>query len=144
MGGGVGAHGGAGQITDGDPPGRGASSHTRAGHQAPDQGDLGRHGHVKVHLDLLLFLRFDRGGRRVGGIQQHLEVVVGGIGCPEGGVVENTNLLPHVLHVDLHLLHGAVEDALGLFHRKGNLFGHEVAVVQRDPCPRGKGFKAKG
>jgi hypothetical protein len=65
-----------------------------------------------------------------------LVLAIGCVGCPEWRVIKNPKLPADVVHLHLHLLHGAVEDALGLFHRKGNFFGHEVAIIYRNPGPR--------
>lgn len=135
MGRGVGAHGRARHLAEREPPARRAPSHPCQ--HGPSQRDLGRGRHVKAELDLLLLVGSDGGRRRVGRVQQHLVVVVRCVRRPEGGVVEDAKLLPHVLHIDFHLLHGAVEDAFGLLDREWNLFRHEVAIVQRNPCPEG-------
>lgn len=135
MGRGVGAHGRARHLAEWEPPARRAPSHPCQ--HGPSQRDLGRGRHVKAELDLLLLVGSDGGRRRVGRVQQHLVVVVRCVRRPEGGIVEDAKLLPHVLHIDFHLLHGAVEDAFGLLDREWNLFRHEVAIVQRNPCPEG-------
>lgn len=123
----VGACGGARHVSKRQPPTR--SGPSRPCQHGPDQRDLGWCCHIKAQLDLLLFISFNWGGWGVRRVLKHLEVVVRSVRCPEGGIVEDSKLLPHVLHIDLHLLHGTVEDAFGLLHGERNLFGHEVAIV---------------
>ena len=60
-------------------------------------------------------------------------LVIGSVGRPERGVIKNPKLPPYVLHVNFHLLHGAVEDTFSLFHRKGDFFRHEAAIVDWNP-----------
>ena len=60
-------------------------------------------------------------------------LVIGRVGRPERGVIKNPNLPSYVLHVNFHLLHGAVEDTFSLFHRKGDFFRHEAAIVDWNP-----------
>ena len=132
VGGGVGAHGGARHVCHGDSP-----AHA-AGRRALAQEHLGGYGDVKVEAQLFRFLKFHGARPGVGRVQQHLQLVVGGEGRAERRVVEDAEFPADVLHVDLHLLHGAVEDALGLLHRERDFFGHEVAVVERHPSPRNR------
>lgn len=67
-----------------------------------------------------------------------MELVVRRVGCAERGVIEDGKFFPNVLHIDLHLLHGAVEDAFGLLYGERNLFRHEVAVIDWYPGPEKK------
>lgn len=132
---GVGAHGRPGHVRHRDPP-----THA-AGRGSLAEDHLRRRSHVEVEAKLIRLLRFHGSGAGVGGVQQHLELVVGCEGSAEGCIVEDPEFLANVLHVNLHLLHGAVENALGLLHGEGDLFGHEVAVVDGDPGPACKHHK---
>ena len=60
-------------------------------------------------------------------------LIIGRVGRPERGVIKNPNLPSYVLHVNFHLLHGAVEDTFSLFYRKGDFFRHEAAIVDWNP-----------
>lgn len=95
-------------------------------------------GHVEVEAQLLWLLRLHGPSSGVGGVQQHLQLVVGCVGSAEGRVVEDPEFLADVFNVHLHLLHGAVENALRFLHRERDLFGHEVAVVDGNPGPAEK------
>ena len=127
--GGVRAHGGARHVGQGDPAARAPAQHGLA-HQ-----NLGRRRHVKAELHLLLLVHLGGTSARVGGVEQHLVLAVGCVGCPEWRVIKNPELSADVLHVNLHLLHCTVEDAFSLFHRKRNFFRHEVAIIYWNPGP---------
>lgn len=99
---------------------------------------LRRRSHVEVEAQLLGLLRLHGPSSGVGGVQQHLQLVVGCVGSAKGRVVEDSEFLADVFHVHLHLLHGAVENALCFLHRERDLFGHEVAVVDGNPGPAEK------
>ena len=100
------------------------------------QEDLGGRCHVKIELHLLLLVCLSSAGAGVAGIEQHLVLAIGGLWRPERGIVKNPKLPPYILHVNFHLLHGAVEDTFSLFHRKGDFFRHEVAIIDGDPGSR--------
>lgn len=62
-------------------------------------------------------------------------MIVRCVGRTEGCIVEDPKFLANVFYIDLHLLHGTVKNALCLLYGKGDIFGHEVAVVDGDPGP---------
>ena len=97
---------------------------------------LGGRCHVKIELHLLLLVCLSSAGAGVAGVKQHLVLAIGGVWRPERGIVKNSKLPPYILHVNFHLLHGAVEDTFSLFHRKGDFFRHEVAIIDGDPGSR--------
>lgn len=122
--------GGARHVGQGDPA---TGTPTQKGLA---QKDLGGCCHVKIELHLLLFVCLGCARAGVAGIEQHLVLVIGCVGRPERGVIKNPKLPPYVLHVNFHLLHGAVEDTFSLFHRKGDFFRHEVAIIDWNPGSR--------
>lgn len=122
-----GAHRRPRHVCRGDP-----SAHAAGGGRLAED-HLGRCRYIKVEAKFIRFLSLHCPGAGVGRVQEHLELVVGCVRGAEGGVVEDPEFLANVFYVNFHFLHGTVENALGFFDREGDLFGHEVAVVDGDP-----------
>lgn len=99
----------------------------------PAQNDLRGRWHVKIELHLLLLVCLDSADAGVAGIKQRLVLVIGHVRRPEQRVIKNPKLPLYVLQVNFHLSNGAVEDTFSLFHRKGDFFRHEVAIIDWNP-----------